>query len=172
MKGKHPESTKLIIIEAYQKYRMPIYHYISRRLKCKIDAEDLTQDAFLRLITHEQKIQEKTVHHLLFTVTKNLVTDYLRRNYKRQEICATLTKEIPTTESDAGNDIIAKDIQRLELFRVNKLPPRCKIIYYKSRFEEMSAIEIAQEMNISRRTVEGHIMLGRKQVRQYISRHI
>jgi len=43
---------------------------------------------------------------------------------------------------------------------------------YKSRFEEMSAIEIAQEMNISRRTVEGHILLGRKQVRQYISRHI
>src|SRR5690606_2189839 len=37
------------------------------------------------------------------------------------------------------------------------LPPRCREVFYKSRFEHLKNEEIAAQLNISKRTVETHI---------------
>ena len=39
-----------LITEYYEEYRSSVFFYISRRIENQNDAEDLTQDAFLRLL--------------------------------------------------------------------------------------------------------------------------
>lgn len=75
-----------LITEYYEEYRRIVFFYICRRIDDRDDAEDLTQDAFLRLLEYRMMIRRDTLKYFLFTIVCNLVNDYLRRLYKKQEI--------------------------------------------------------------------------------------
>lgn len=161
-----------LVDRAYRKYRESVYRYILRKLECEADSEDLTQDTFLRLLDYDRMLREDTVCHFIFTVARNLVNDWLRRRYKREEITSCLMEGISVSVCDTESKVVAGDLARLEMRRVERLPARCRAVYALHRFEEMTADEIAARMNLSKRTVEGHILLGRRQVREFMKQCI
>ncbi|MDR0429580.1 MAG: LuxR C-terminal-related transcriptional regulator, partial [Tannerellaceae bacterium] len=52
---------------------------------------------------------------------------------------------------------------------IEKMPPQRKLIYRKSRNEGLSNEQIAQELNISKRTVENHITQALNDIRKNIT---
>ena len=50
-----------------------------------------------------------------------------------------------------------------------RLSPACAKVYRMSLFEDMTTGDIAQEMNVSKRTVESQLFTSRKQVRAMLS---
>ena len=81
-----------IIEEAYKEYYPVIYRYVRCRIKCKYEVEDLVQDVFMRLLDYDNMLQKSTIQSFLFTIARNLVTDYLRCYYRKQEMisCAPM----------------------------------------------------------------------------------
>lgn len=128
----------------------------------------MTQDAFVRLLDYSLMLREDTVRHFLFTIAKNLVTDYLRRYYRKQEINAFLMEEGDRKVADVESRFIADELGQLEVGRMKLLPPCRKAVYMKSRFEGKTAEDIAAELNIAKRTVERHLFLGRKEMREFM----
>ena len=55
------------------------------------------------------------------------------------------------------------------LFRSLSLPDKCRDVFLKSRNEEMSNREIAEQLNISVKTVEAQITKALKTIRSYIT---
>lgn len=51
---------------------------------------------------------------------------------------------------------------------VTQLPAQRRKVYELTRFEENSASDIAVMLNLSQRTVENHLRMGREEVRKYI----
>ena len=133
---------------------------------------DLVQDAFLRLLEYRSMLRPETVRSFLYTIVRNLVTDYLRRHYKKQEVIACMQERLSASVVDTESQIIVKDICRQELFVLQQLPFKTRAVYYKSRFDEKSALEIAIDLDIPKRTVEGYLLKGRKVVREYIKQCI
>ena len=86
-----------LITEYYEEYRQSVFFYICRRIENRSDAEDLTQDAFLRLLEYRMMIRRDTLKYFIFTIVRNLLNDYLRRYYKRQEIDRYLYDTLPVT---------------------------------------------------------------------------
>ena len=127
------EKSDRLIAEYYEEHRSSIFFYIYRRINDEGDAEDLVQDAFLRLLEHRMMIRPDTLKYFLFTIVRNLLNDYLRRYYKRQEIDRYLYDMLPV-----------------------------------NRFQGKSSEDIAEELNLSRRTVENHLFISRKEVREFI----
>ena len=75
-----------IITRSYEEYHQVILNYITYRIAHRYEAEDLTQDVFVRLMDYKQMLRPDTVKYFLFTIARNLVTDYIRRYYKKQSI--------------------------------------------------------------------------------------
>ena len=73
---------------------------------------------------------------------------------------------------DAESEVIAGDLLQVELRKVECLPRKCRTIYRMSRFGEMTADEIAESLNLSKRTVGGHLLAGRRQVREFLRKCI
>ena len=73
---------------------------------------------------------------------------------------------------DEEENYIARDLEAFELYLVKQLPPQRQKIYLLSRYEDQNTYEISQRMHLSPRTVENHLWLGRKSVREYIRRFI
>ncbi|MDN0080420.1 sigma-70 family RNA polymerase sigma factor [Bacteroides gallinaceum] len=161
-----------LITEYYEEYRQSVFFYICRRIENRSDAEDLTQDAFLRLLEYRMMIRRDTLKYFLFTIVRNLLNDYLRRYYKRQEIDRYLYDTLPVTTVEPESRIVADELRRLESRRVSALPEQRRKVYIMSRFQDKPADDIAEELNLSKRTVENHLFISRREVREFIRRCI
>lgn len=161
-----------LITEYYEEYRQSVFFYICRRIENRSDAEDLTQDAFLRLLEYRMMIRRDTLKYFLFTIVRNLLNDYLRRYYKRQEIDRYLYDTLPVTTVEPESRMVADELRRLESRRVSALPEQRRKVYIMSRFQDESAEDIAEELKLSRRTVENHLFISRREVREFIRRCI
>ena len=161
-----------LITEYYEEYRQSVFFYICRRIENRSDAEDLTEDAFLRLLEYRMMIRRDTLKYFLFTIVRNLLNDYLRRYYKRQEIDRYLYDTLPVTTVEPESRIVADELRRLESRRVSALPEQRRKVYIMSRFQDKSADDIAEELNLSKRTVENHLFISRREVREFIRRCI
>ena len=166
------EKSYNLVAVAFNDYKSQLLGYINHRINNPDDAEDLVQDTFVRLLECGKMLRDDTVKSFIFTIANNLVVDYLRRYYKKQEICSYMMESaVPVTKS-AESDIIADDLRKHEVLKMSVLPTQRKRIYYMNRFMDMSVDEISEKLSLSRRTVENHLFIGRKEVREYIKKCI
>lgn len=164
-------STQLIS-NSYMSYHHSVYQYIYYKINSREDAEDLSQDVFLRLMEYKQMLRPDTVKSFILTIARNLVTDYLRRYYKKQEITSYMYDTIKQAGDEVESNIVAEDLLALEKRRMALLPVRRREVYAMSRFEDKSVQEIAAGLNLSFRTVENHLRISRKEIREFVSRCI
>ncbi len=162
------QTTYRLIASAYQTYHEQVRRYICSRINDADDADDLAQDVFLRLMECGQMLREETAKDFIFTIARNLIIDYLRRHYKRQEITSYIYDMQETVTNDTESRIITRDLQAHEWMKVVTLPEQRRKVYCMNRYEERSAAEIAAALNLSQRTVENHLFIGRKEVREYM----
>ena len=83
-----------IITRSYEEYYQVILTYITYRITHRYEAEDLTQDVFVRLLDYKQMLRPDTVKYFLFTIARNIVIDYIRRYYKKQEIDSYIYEDV------------------------------------------------------------------------------
>lgn len=171
MKSIAEKSTELII-QSYDVHRQQVCRYIYYRINDWADAEDLTQDVYLRLMDYKQLLCKDTVKEFVFTIARNLVIDYLRRYYKRQEVTSYIYDHTENATNDMESRIIADDLEACERRRMSLLPPQRGKIYQMSRYENKTVSDISEELNLSPRTVENHLFISRKEVREFMRKCI
>lgn len=168
---KTSESDNLSIITEFYKLNFQrVLNYISSYISCREDAENLTQDVWMRLLTYDRNLCPETVMPLVFVIARNITYDYLRRmNNARCAAEDIRLSYAENTELAADEHLAAKEIAALEAKRIERLPDQRRIIYIMSRFEEKTTDEIASSLDLSKRTVENHLRLGRRDVRSYVA---
>ena len=154
-------TTSQLIADSYVSYHNQVYLYILHKVNCREEAEDLSQDVFLRLMEYKQMLRPDTVKFFIYTISRNLVNDYLRRFYKKQEISSYMYDHAETCTNGTESRIISDDLAALEQRKLS-------VLYTMSRFEDKSIADISSELNLSHRTVENHLRIGRHEVREYI----
>ncbi|WP_195597857.1 sigma-70 family RNA polymerase sigma factor [Bacteroides cellulosilyticus] len=163
-----------VIADAYTGCYDLIFRYIYNKINNRERAEDLTQDTFLRLLSYRDMfyLNIDTIKYFVYTIARNLVTDYLRRYYKEQEINAYLLETVGTSVDDVENKLYAKELSWLEQEKLSRLPSQRRKVYAMNRFQYKTAFEISTELHISPRTVENHLLISRKEIRTYIKQSI
>ena len=172
---ERPATATGIIEQCYRKYRESIKAYITYKINDAVLAEDLTQDVYLHLLEFGQIIRPETAKNMLYTVARNIVIDYLRRYYIRYSHSQTMDAmmlENKASTSHGESLVSAADIARHEQARMQLLPPQRRKIYNMVRFEEKKVPEVARELSLSVRTVENHLLIGRREVREYVRKCI
>jgi len=100
----------------------------------------------------------------LFTVAKNNCLYKLREQRYKQKLFEST--DIDEQELNANLDalstldtsiIMFTEIEKIIEETIEQLPPQCRFVFKLSRFEEMKNREIAEELGISVKAVEGHI---------------
>ena len=152
-----------LIAKCYADNSARVQAYIAARINSYADAENLAQDVWLRLLEYDKPLTAETMVPLIYTIASNLIIDYLRRYYRSRKADDELRRAADESR------LLASDMAQAEQRRVECLPRQRRIIYVMSRYEEKSVEDIASELSLSFRTVENHLRLGRRDVRQYMS---
>jgi RNA polymerase sigma factor (sigma-70 family) len=147
------------------RFRRPLLAYFLRRVRDLEEAEDLTQEAFIRITRHREKTKGDGALAYVFTIAANLLKDRARRHASRPEhrtvgspvedvIGLPLLVEDRTPERVImGREILKEVVGALE-----ELGERTRDIFILSRLENMNHRDIAALHGITVSAVEKHVM--------------
>ena len=139
----------------YRRHRSELLAYLARRVNCRETANDLLQDAFIRLMNSEvTKIGN--VRAFLYRIANNLSIDHARRNRVRgindeQDLQDLASDADPQSSAIAGNTL--EHLQRL----IDGLPSPTREVFLLARVEQLSYKEIAIRLGLDARAVERHL---------------
>ena len=159
------------IIECYYRaHKDELLAFVSTRLRFSDEAEDLVQEAFLRLLTGYRLISEVTLPSLVYTLCHHLVIDwYRRRNVQidaEHELCCQ-TGRGESAESLLSVREINEQLER----GLARVPENCRELYRMHIYGGMQARDLCQQTGQAYKSVEYRLGLARKQVRNQL-RHV
>ncbi len=138
----------------------PLLGYVKKRVRSQEDAEDLTQDVFLKL-SKSNKDGVDNLKSWVYTIAKNTITDYYR---KKQLHTNTIEGDFLLdyeTNDDAGI-ALSKCVSSF----VNQLPEEYRELMILSELKEIPQKEIAEKLNMNYVTVRSKIQRGRKKLKE------
>lgn len=161
----------------FHKYNPTFFAFIKGMTKETAVAEDIAQNIFMKVWLNREKLDAaKSIRNYLFVLAKHEIYNYFRT---KSRTFTTLKEAIAQAESKGGgiqpprNEIeekldLAETAEQVETI-VGKMPPQRQQIFRMSRFEHMPSREIAEQLNLSVRTVDKHLELALKELRKYLN---
>ena len=138
---------------AFEQYTDTVYRVAVHNTRSKSDAEDITQETFLRLLQCRKAFRD--TEHLkawLIRVTINLCRNHLRDT----------AREVPTEDVPAPQDAQTDSV----LDAVRALPENQRNAIYLHYYEGYTASEIASILGSRTNTVLSHLRRGRETLRE------
>ncbi|MEM6697075.1 MAG: RNA polymerase sigma-70 factor [Bacteroidota bacterium] len=161
---------KEAFIWLHKRYQTKVYQYVLKFVKAKELAEEITSDVFVKLWQKRASIRtDVSIDGLLFKITKDYCLSYFRkiaRNKKlRQEF---IDNYIEQYTDDIEDQIYYKEGLELAGEAIRKLPPKCRLVFQLRYFNDLSLQQIAEELNISKNTVQNHLNKGTHLVKAFL----
>src|ERR1035437_8912178 len=133
------------------------------------DAQDLTQEAFIKALQHQEQLKdEQKAAHWMSKIATNTAIDFLRKS-GRATFCEL--DEAPESHSETPEQILLRSEHREYLEDgLRLLSPRERAAMILRDVEGLPAEEVAARLNCSKATVRSHIANGRTKFRRYMER--
>lgn len=148
----------------YFEYRFArLYNYALSLDSDPVVAEDLVQNAFLKLWQNREKLSEdKSIDSLMMTTVRNELFDIKRSHYESRRGQMDEVRDVPISE----HNLDYKDQLEHYLRLIRTLPGKRREVFTLSRIQGVPNAEIAEKLGISIRTVEKHINLALRFLRE------
>lgn len=169
-----PESGKReLIAEIYKRYFSNVQRYFQSYTHDAMRAEDMTQDLFIRLMGYESMIVEETAYSFVFTIARRMIVDDARHQaFMRKATDGYLQRMEGERFWQDSETIECRQIAEMERAALRRLPQKTARVYSLTRFEEKTPKELSEQLGISKRTVEYHLFVSRKEVRRMVRKAI
>lgn len=157
----------------FRTYYQPLCHYAYSFLQDREDAEEIVQSTFLLIWEKRETLAiRNSVKPYLYAMVRNACLNVIKHEKIRQRHAG---EEMAL--GDRGHDTVTHAVISNELeYRIKEameeLPEQCRMVFKLSRFEELKYSEIAEQLNISIKTVENHmgkaLRIMRERLKDYL----
>jgi len=157
-------ATRKLVERVFDKKDDELSHYLERRLPAAADAEDLAQEAYLRLLRVDRAERIRRPEAMLFRIAANLVCDFYAHRGRRRETANTDLVE-RSIDGDRSRPTEHRALTRQRLARLERvaaeLPPKCRAALVLARRDGMTYREIAGRLGVSRSMVKQYLTRAR-----------
>lgn len=151
-----PARDPLAFDHLFQDYFVPLTQYARLYLKDEDDAKDLVQKLFTQMWEQPDRFEaESSIQGLLYSAVKNRCLNWLKHEKvkkEHQQYTAQTKAKLYVVQDDDHSDLEKKIEKALQL-----LPEQCRRVFELSRIDGLKYKEIAEQLNISIKTVEVHM---------------
>jgi len=149
----------LSVHNTVRRYHDSLISFLRQRLRTPEDANDVAQEAYIRMMQYQNSRQIRSPSSMLFRIAINVANDLGRSEQVRRvsDQCSLDAVELVSDTPSPEREISGK--QELELLRaaIEDLSPKCRQVFLLSRVRRMTYPEIAAHCGISVKMVEKHI---------------
>lgn len=153
--GQEDNGGEAVLDALSRRFHAPLIRYFLRRGFAAADAEDLTQNVFARLSTKSDLASLGSVEGYIFAIAANAAIDHARRRKVRVDgimalqNCGEADQEVPPDRVLEGREELAAVVSAL-----NEMPERMRTIFILARLENMTRVEVAKRLGISKSLVD------------------
>ena len=150
--------------ELFDRFFTPLVRYSRGITQDEDSAKDVVHDVFLKLWEKRGTIRTKaSVTAMLYTMVRNRSLNTLRsmNRIDRDVSASDAACAIDEREHEGGVRLEQRALQWID-----ELPERRREAFVLSRFHDLTHAEIARIMDVSERTVNTHILLALRSLRE------
>jgi len=145
------KNNQTALITLYRNHVQEIYYFMLKRAISRQEAEDLTSQTFLKMISALPNFKGKSsFRSWLFAIAKNTLMDSWRQHYKVKTVALEEYLELNVTAADVSydNSRSKKFMDKLDLV-LKQLPKDYQQVINCRFFESLSLKETAEKMGKS-----------------------
>ncbi|MGC8784992.1 MAG: RNA polymerase sigma factor [Armatimonadota bacterium] len=172
--------------EIVERYQHKIYGYVKRLVGNETDAEDITQEVFLKALSSLHRFREESsLQTWLFRIATNLCRDVHRRR-QREKGWLPLWRhadggecsgeevliEIPDYHNDPERLLLREELSELLKQAIDRLPIAMREVLVLHDMESLSYEEIAQALGIPLGTVKSRLFHARARLRDALASYV
>jgi RNA polymerase sigma-70 factor (ECF subfamily) len=147
------------------RFHEDIFRMVYYRVRSRTDAEDITQDVFLKVFQKISGIKENAKFRgWLFSITLNRIRDFQRKKRFRslfkaedENIESHAPNQAGSDQPDALDQVLKKDFWRQVGLVMNKLSKMEKEVFLLRFFDHLSINEIAGVVKKNESTIKTHL---------------
>jgi RNA polymerase sigma-70 factor (ECF subfamily) len=159
------QSDKSALNDLFNQYYRRLCRFAFVILRCEQSAEEIVQDVFVRLWEKRESLNHSysNLQNYLFISVKNASLNQIRFNRVRE-----YTSDIENTQATSKNEFDKDTFLNRLNYAVGKLPDQCRMIYYLKNKEGLTQEEIANYLEITRKTVENQLHIAMTKLREML----
>lgn len=152
----------------YDRYWMRLLAVAMNRLDHEMEAEECVQDVFVGIWRNRKSLTiTHTLGAYLAVAIKNQVMNRLAKRYTKKHNPQPAAEVFAYETADSK--LLEQDLSMMVEAAIVQLPEKCQMVYRMSRMEGKSNKTIAAALNVSEKTVEGHITKAIHTIRKRLS---
>lgn len=141
--------------ELYEEYYAPFCLYAKRFIEDKETREDIVSDVFTsiwgKIDTFD--LQSDTALGYIKMCVRNSCLNFLKHQECEWNYAENIQKKAPVYETEPDSVYTLDELYKILYETLNKLPENYRIVFMKSFFEGKTHVEIAEEMNLSVKSI-------------------
>ncbi|BAV07554.1 RNA polymerase ECF-type sigma factor [Filimonas lacunae] len=151
-------------------YWLRVFRNILALTKQTETAQEITQDIFLKIWQHRDKLLEiKDLMAYIYVLGRNQVFSAMRKKLLETVDVGRGQEDFAESRNLPELELEYKETWRLIHQAIDHMPPKQQEVFRLSRIEGLSNQEIAQKLNVSNSTVKSHIVAGLNTVRVHLA---
>lgn len=155
--------------EMYRRYAGLLFRFVADKLYGREDCEEIVQETFVWLWSHRQSLHHVTeLRPYLYGIVKHKVFNHIRHNVIRREYVDHFLKFGSGVDNSNEELTNMSDVLKVLDHAIEQLPERCRTAFRLSRIDHLPIATIAEQMEISTRTVENYITQALKHLRDAV----
>lgn len=143
----------------FDEFSLALRRYIARNVSDSAAVDDILQEVFIKAYKNSSKLKsQEKLKSWLFTIAKNTITDHYRADKRTELLAEDAAQE---TLEPSFYDELSGCVRHF----AQALPAGYSEVLEAYEFEELSAQQIAQKLDIPLSTVKSKIQRGRKKIK-------
>ncbi|HPF51940.1 MAG TPA: sigma-70 family RNA polymerase sigma factor [Draconibacterium sp.] len=147
-----PGLDKAGFIEAFHSMYVPVKNFIYYKTGDIEVAEDIAQDAFVKLWEKKEEIRTKSVKSLLYTIAANLC----KNRFEHQRVVFEFAKNFPLANDSASPEfeMELKEFSKKLEKAIGGLNEKERVVFLMNRIDGLTYNEIASNLGLSVKAIE------------------
>lgn len=126
--------------------------------KDDVIAEEMVQNVFFKIWEKKDQLQiDDSLKAYLYRSVHNESLNHLKHLKIKTSFQIQYSGNMESSNQDASNQMMASELEDKIQKAINELPQQCRTIFQMSRFEQLKYQQIADQLNISIKTVENQM---------------
>lgn len=159
--------------KVFKMYFRNLHAFAYTFMKDDIIAEEIVQNVFFKVWEKKDQLQiDDSLKAYLYRSVHNESLNHLKHLKIKSSFQLQYSGNMESSNQDASNQMMASELENDIQKAINELPQQCRTIFQMSRFEQLKYQQIADQLNISIKTVENQMGKALKVLRSKLVEYL
>lgn len=167
------EGNQIAFEMIFKTYYKLLCHYAHSFLNDKNEAEEVVQTTFIKIWEKKNELSvQSSLKAYLYSMVRNGCLNVIKHEKVKQLHAKWHVQETERSRELVEEKVLSNDLESKIYLAMKALPEQCRLVFQLSRFEELKYQEIADQLQISVKTVENQmgkaLKIMRVQLKEYL----